>query len=71
MKNKSTDDYYKIFKKLDININQYLPINEKYLINELHTDFELAIGADAKKLYKNITLKFCIWHLRRAMEKKK
>ena len=71
MKNKSTEDYYKIFKKLDRNINQYLPINENYTIQELHTDFELAIGAAAKKIYKNITLKFCIWHLRRSMENKK
>ena len=39
MKNKSIDDYYKIFKKLDSNINQYLPINDKYEIKELHSDF--------------------------------
>ena len=53
IKNKSIDNYYKIFKKLDSNLNQYLPINDKYEINELHSDFELAIGSAAKKIYKN------------------
>ena len=70
MKNKTTDDYYKILKKLDINVNQYLPINDNYEINQLLTDLELTIGAAAKKIYKNITLKYCNWHLLHAMKKK-
>ena len=55
MKVKSTEENFKIFK-MDKYIQQFLPINENYSIKELHTDLEIAIGAAAKKLYKNINI---------------
>ena len=33
--------------------------------------FEIAFGAAAKNLYKNINIKYCIWHLPRSLENKK
>lgn len=71
MKNKSIEAYLKIFKKSDIQMYHYLPLNEKYFIDELHTDFEIGITSFAKKLYCNIAIKYCIWHQKRANEKKK
>ena len=68
MKGKSIRDYKKVFEVIDNHVNQYLPISETYKITELHTDFETGIGEAAKKLYKDLVIKFCIWHQRRSIE---
>ena len=60
MKGKSTEHYLKVFKEIHNNANQYLPISENYKITGLHSDFENAIGAAAKKIYKDLVVKFCI-----------
>ena len=46
-------------------------INEKYVINELHKDFELAIWAAAKIIYPEIRIKYWIRHQKLALEHKK
>ena len=71
MKGKSIRDYKKVFEVIDNHVNQYLPISETYKIKELHTDFETGIGEAAKKLYKDVLIKFCKWHQRRCIENKK
>ena len=58
MRGKITEDYSIIFKKLHEHISMYSDINEKYVINELHTDFELAIGAAEKIIYPEIRIKY-------------
>ena len=70
MKGKTIRDYKELCEVIDNQVNQYLPISETYKITELHTDFETGIGEAAKKLYKDIVIKFCIWHQRRSIEKK-
>ena len=68
MNKKQEKDYFKIFKILDENIKKYLDIGEIYCVEEIHTDLELAIGQACKKLYPNLKIKFCIWHLLRSLE---
>ena len=60
MNKKQENDYFKIFNILDENIKKYLDIGEIYYVEEIHTDFELAIGQACKKLYPNLKIKFCI-----------
>ena len=71
MKGKSIRDYKKVFEILDNHVTQYLPISVTYKITEFHKDFETGIGEAAKKLYKDIVIKFCIWLQRRSIENKK
>ena len=68
MKNKSEKDYTKVFNVLNENIKKYLDIGESYEIEEVHTDFELAIGKGCKNIYTDVSIKFCIWHFLRALE---
>ena len=68
MKNKSEKDYTKVFNVLNENIKKYLDIGESYEIEEVHTDFELAIGKGCKNIYPDVSIKFCIWHFLRALE---
>ena len=71
MCDKTTENYECFFRNIDINIRKYLDINSTYTVNEIHSDFELAIGNGCKKIYPNVKIKFCIWHLLRAVEGKK
>ena len=71
MTDKTTDNYECFFRNIDINIRNYLSINSTYSVKEIHSDFELAIGNGCKKIYPNVNIKFCIWHLLRAIEGKK
>ena len=71
MRDKTTENYECFFRNIDINIRKYLDINSTYTVNEIHSDFELAIGNGCKKIYPNVKIKFCIWHLLRAVEGKK
>ena len=68
MYNKTEDLYTIIFQKLHDNINKYLDLDENYEINELHTDFEIAIGNSCKKFFPDCNIKYCIWHYNRALE---
>ena len=38
-----------------------------YYINELHTDFEIQIGEACRMIYPNVQIKYCIWHMKRAL----
>ena len=60
MSNKTEDLYTIIFQKLHDNINKYLDLDENYEINELHTDFEIAIGNSCKKIFPDCNIKYCI-----------
>ena len=71
MSNKSDNDYALVFNKINDNIKFYLDIGEDYQINELHTDFEVAIGSGCRQIYPQVKIKYCIWHQLRAFEKKK
>ena len=53
-------DYTKIFKVIDENIKLYLNIGETYTVQEVHTDFEIAIGKGCKNVYPDVKIKFCI-----------
>ena len=44
-----------------------MDINEDYYIEELHTDFEIQIGEACRIIYPNIQIKYCIWHMKRAL----
>ena len=68
MSNKTEDLYTIISKKLNDNINKYFDLYENYEINELHIDFEIAIGNSGKKIFPDCTIKYCIWHYNRALE---
>ena len=37
----------------------------------MHSDFEIAIGAGAKKIFPNIIIKYCVFHMKSSLEKKK
>lgn len=71
MKGKTINDYAKVFSVLHKNIQKYIPIGNTYEIQELYIDFENAISARCKTIYPNITVKNCIWHMPRAIERKK
>ena len=68
MSNKTEDLYTIIFQKLHDNINKYLDLDENYEINELHTDFEIAIGNSCKKFFPDCNIKYSIWHYNRTLE---
>ena len=61
-------DFTKIFKVIDENIKLFLDIGETYTVQEVHTDFEIEIGKGCKTIYPDVKIKFCIWHLLRALE---
>ena len=71
MKGKSTEEYSFIFQKLRDHIINYAELNKEYELNELHSDFEIAIGAGAKKIFPNLIIKYCIFHMKSSLEKKK
>ena len=71
MKNKRKEDYITIFKKIKEHISAFLGIGEHHEISEIHTDFEVAKGQAAKHVFPNVTIKYCIWHLKRALNLKK
>lgn len=70
MKNKSKEDYLIIFKKIKEHIEQFLEIGENYYINEIYIDLEFAIGEACCMVYPNAKIKYCIWHMKRAINKK-
>ena len=67
MKGKSKSDYELVFRHLNENINKYIDFDEEYYINELHTDFEIQIGEACRKIYPNVQIKYCIWHMKRSL----
>ena len=67
MKNKTKEVYELFFRKLHQNHVQNLDINEEYSIYELHTDFEIQIGKVCLKVYPNVEIKYCFWHMKRAI----
>ena len=71
MNGKTEEDYFLVFKKLHEHVSYFLDINEKYMLKELHTDFEISLGAAAKRIYPQMNIKYCIWHQRLAIEAKK
>ena len=71
MNGKTEEDYFLVFKKLHEHISSFLDINENYKLKELHTDFEIAVGSAAKRIYPQMNIKYCIWHQRRSIEAKK
>ena len=68
MKNKTKQNYIFIFRKLKEHIDQFLEIRENYNIDIIHTDFEFAIGEACRNVYPNVQIKYCIWHMKRALE---
>ena len=58
-------------KKINDNIKLYLDIGEEYLITELLSDFESAIGSGCRKIYPEVRIKYCIWHQLRSLENNK
>ena len=70
MKSKTKDIYELLFRKIHQNISQHLDINEEYSIQELHTDFEIQIGEACRMVYPNVEIKYCIWHMKRALVNK-
>ena len=67
MKGKSKNDYELVFRQLNENIKKHLDFDEEYYINELHTDFEIQIGEACRMIYPNVQIKYCIWHMKRAL----
>ena len=67
MKGKSKKDYEIVFGQLNENIKKFLDINEDYFIEELHTDVEIQIGEACRMIYPNVQIKYCIWHMKRAL----
>jgi len=58
MNGKSEDDYFLVFKKLPEHISSFLGINENYRIKELHSDFDIAVGLSAKRIYPQMNIKY-------------
>ena len=67
MKSKTKDNYELLFRKIHQNISQHLDINEEYSIKELHTDFEIQISKACRMVYLKVEIKYCIWHMNRAL----
>ena len=44
MNSKKEKDIAKIFEKIHANMKHYLDIGEKYIVEEIHTDFEYSIN---------------------------
>ena len=43
----------------------------KYELEEIHTDFEISIGEACRMVYPEVNIKYCIWHIKRALILKK
>ena len=71
MSGKTINDYFKIFSEIHKHLQKYNKIGDTYKITELHTDFESSISEGCKKVYPNLKVKNCIWHMLRAIERKK
>jgi len=69
MKNKEQKNYENIFKELNNNILKYSG-NDEYNPKEFHCDFEIEIPNDFLKIFPNSKIKFCLWHMGRALENK-
>ena len=67
MRNKEQKNYENIFKELINNINNF-HINNRYLLKVFHCDLELGLSNAIIKVIPNIKVKFCLWHLYRALE---
>ena len=48
-----------------------MDIDEEYILEEIHTDFELAVGEACRLVYPQVNIKYCIWHMKRALNLKK
>ena len=70
MRGKTKEDYETVFRKLNENLTQNLDIDEEYEIKELHSDFEIQIGEACRMVYPNVEIKYCIWHMKRALMNK-
>ena len=69
MRNKEQKTYEIIFKELKKNIITY-SISGEYSPKEFHCDFELAISNSFLKIFPNSKIRFCLWHMGRALENK-
>ena len=67
MLNKEEKTYEKIFTELKINIQNYAN-NILYKPKEFHSDFELGMSNAFKKVFPTSNIKFCLWHMGRALE---
>ena len=45
-----------------------MPVNAEYAINEIYTDFEIAIGEGCKNVYPDCKIKYCIWNMKYALK---
>ena len=71
MKGKNKDDYHLFFRKLNEHLTNFLDIGEEYILEEIHTDFEIAVGEACRLVYPEVKIKYCIWHMKRALNLKK
>ena len=67
--NKEQKNYENIFKELNNNILKYSG-NDEYNPKEFHCHFEIAIPNVFLKIFPNTKIKFCLWHMDRALENK-
>lgn len=58
MQIKKEMDYLKIFQKIHNNIKLYLDIGEEFKVEEIHSDFEMAICNACQKVYPKVEKNF-------------
>ena len=69
MKNKEQKNYENVFKELKRNIQKY-SLKDIYYPNGFHCDFEIEIPNAFLKIFPSIKIKYCLWHMGRALENK-
>ena len=67
MRNKEQVTYEKLFNSLKNNISKYTE-NDNYKPKLFHCDFEIAMSNAFIKVFPSTKVKFCLWHLGRALE---
>ena len=67
MRNKEQATYEELFNSLKINISKYTG-NDNYKPKLFHCDFEVAMSNAFMKVFPSTKIKFCLWHLGRALE---
>ena len=70
MKNKLQKTYENIFNNLKKNIENYSN-NKQYKPNEFHCDLEISISNAISAIFPHIKIRYCLWHMGRALEANK
>ena len=69
IKNKEQKNYENALKESKNNIQKY-SFKDVDDPNEFHCDFEIAIPNAFLKIFPNTKIKYCLWHIGRALENK-